>query len=101
TCPSPALHSSPTRLSSDLLTPSDEREPVARRASAEIVSLVHAHEQVARAPVEREAETCPDAARIDAKVTAVGAKGHDRRLPFRRSEEHTSELQSPCNLVCR
>src|SRR2546426_10229172 len=24
-----------------------------------------------------------------------------RRLPHRRSEEHTSELQSPCNLVCR
>src|SRR5256885_14160674 len=24
-------------------------------------------------------------------------RGHDRR----RSEEHTSELQSPCNLVCR
>src|SRR5256885_12613475 len=22
-------------------------------------------------------------------------------LPFARSEEHTSELQSPCNLVCR
>src|SRR5205807_3469598 len=22
-------------------------------------------------------------------------------IPFRRSEEHTSELQSPCNLVCR
>src|SRR5256885_883585 len=22
-------------------------------------------------------------------------------LPFNRSEEHTSELQSPCNLVCR
>src|SRR6266566_3402935 len=22
-------------------------------------------------------------------------------VPFRRSEEHTSELQSPCNLVCR
>src|SRR5256885_9888641 len=22
-------------------------------------------------------------------------------LPIRRSEEHTSELQSPCNLVCR
>src|SRR5256885_11718457 len=22
-------------------------------------------------------------------------------LHFRRSEEHTSELQSPCNLVCR
>src|SRR5256885_7606059 len=24
-----------------------------------------------------------------------------RRTAFRRSEEHTSELQSPCNLVCR
>src|SRR2546426_5385831 len=23
------------------------------------------------------------------------------RLPPQRSEEHTSELQSPCNLVCR
>src|SRR5256885_9890092 len=22
-------------------------------------------------------------------------------VPLRRSEEHTSELQSPCNLVCR
>src|SRR5256885_5379647 len=25
----------------------------------------------------------------------------DRRFMQRRSEEHTSELQSPCNLVCR
>src|SRR5256885_4348029 len=25
----------------------------------------------------------------------------DRRRLLRRSEEHTSELQSPCNLVCR
>src|SRR6478735_9639138 len=24
-----------------------------------------------------------------------------RRAPCARSEEHTSELQSPCNLVCR
>src|SRR5688500_19075482 len=24
-----------------------------------------------------------------------------RRSPHSRSEEHTSELQSPCNLVCR
>src|SRR5256885_13059798 len=24
-----------------------------------------------------------------------------RRTPRHRSEEHTSELQSPCNLVCR
>src|SRR5256885_7395481 len=26
---------------------------------------------------------------------------HLHRLPVGRSEEHTSELQSPCNLVCR
>src|SRR5256885_4293690 len=25
----------------------------------------------------------------------------ERRRPVTRSEEHTSELQSPCNLVCR
>src|SRR5256885_5571137 len=31
------------------------------------------------------------------------AKGErlDARSGLRRSEEHTSELQSPCNLVCR
>src|SRR5256885_11765056 len=26
---------------------------------------------------------------------------HRQAVPGRRSEEHTSELQSPCNLVCR
>src|SRR5205807_9950098 len=26
---------------------------------------------------------------------------YNYRYSFRRSEEHTSELQSPCNLVCR
>src|SRR5256885_8097971 len=31
---------------------------------------------------------------------ASGAADHPR-LPGARSEEHTSELQSPCNLVCR
>src|SRR5256885_8376036 len=40
--------------------------------------------------------------------TAVPARLFRRKAPFRidpvhtrRSEEHTSELQSPCNLVCR
>src|SRR5256885_12969067 len=33
---------------------------------------------------------------------AAGARGVGRPLNDRdRSEEHTSELQSPCNLVCR
>src|SRR5256885_15861131 len=30
-----------------------------------------------------------------------GAVGHQWCAPPWRSEEHTSELQSPCNLVCR
>src|SRR5205807_7175207 len=40
-------------------------------------------------------------------AVVVEAKGSRGRLggrtgiPARRSEEHTSELQSPCNLVCR
>src|SRR5256885_6167392 len=34
------------------------------------------------------------------KNAKTGCKGHRRRKAS-RSEEHTSELQSPCNLVCR
>src|SRR2546426_12017615 len=34
----------------------------------------------------------------DARVEALAYRGR-RAVP--RSEEHTSELQSPCNLVCR
>src|SRR2546426_3869138 len=30
-----------------------------------------------------------------------GGDGRRRRRRLGRSEEHTSELQSPCNLVCR
>src|ERR1039457_5087199 len=33
---------------------------------------------------------------LSAAVETVGGK-----VPLIRSEEHTSELQSPCNLVCR
>src|SRR5256885_8513499 len=44
--------------------------------------------------------------RIGVEQHAAGGlvEGVDRRLleaVARRSEEHTSELQSPCNLVCR
>src|SRR2546430_7937390 len=33
--------------------------------------------------------------------SAIGATHRSRRGPHRRSEEHTSELQSQSNLVCR
>src|SRR5256885_15299781 len=42
---------------------------------------------------------------VDAAVQRPALAAHDVRdglaLVGRRSEEHTSELQSPCNLVCR
>src|SRR5215467_8396733 len=41
-----------------------------------------------------------DGARID-DVTRVDGRNHAVHANFARSEEHTSELQSPCNLVCR
>src|SRR5256885_17158430 len=34
-------------------------------------------------------------------VEAMSHMNQDEVLKARRSEEHTSELQSPCNLVCR
>src|SRR5688500_14708333 len=36
------------------------------------------------------------------RVLSVAVHNHYKRLahPSKRSEEHTSELQSPCNLVC-
>src|SRR2546426_7613105 len=37
----------------------------------------------------------------DSQVFGLLEVGDDRDVRLRRSEEHTSELQSPCNLVCR
>src|SRR5256885_12046389 len=34
-------------------------------------------------------------------VTGDGGRGTGKGMIAGRSEEHTSELQSPCNLVCR
>src|SRR5256885_9961079 len=43
-----------------------------------------------------------DAAHNRSVFTLVGAAGAVQQAVFAlRSEEHTSELQSPCNLVCR
>src|SRR5256885_12705020 len=49
------------------------------------------------------AELVPAAAAAYALAELVGEwTYHDRIQPHQaRSEEHTSELQSPCNLVCR
>src|SRR5256885_9800818 len=44
--------------------------------------------------LERLAPVAPGPRRIDGRIAGSGHCGI-------RSEEHTSELQSPCNLVCR
>src|SRR2546426_12241614 len=53
-------------------------------------------------PVRRRGKACStwsgSSQRRTARSPACGPLGH---FPERRSEEHTSELQSPCNLVCR
>src|SRR5205807_9765235 len=90
-----ALHSFPTRRSSDLrrvrahVGPDHrqccDREEEGEAEPARRASERPANEQVAAQPVaEREALE-------DGRVRVEGL----------RSEEHTSELQSPCNLVCR
>src|SRR5256885_6896195 len=35
------------------------------------------------------------------RTSVCGDSSHKRYRTYSRSEEHTSELQSPCNLVCR
>src|SRR2546426_3859342 len=41
------------------------------------------------------------ASRVAAPAARLAGTGGIRRRCCHRSEEHTSELQSPCNLVCR
>src|SRR5256885_6089395 len=45
--------------------------------------------------------TRPDAPRSLARRSLCRMVSESRVLAVIRSEEHTSELQSPCNLVCR
>src|SRR5438552_5585138 len=42
-----------------------------------------------------------DSDRADKGRECAGASRHSTRVPSPRSEEHTSELQSPDHLVCR
>src|SRR5688500_20098598 len=79
----PALHSFPTRRSSDLL-PGLFRRNVARGAPRE-ERLLHARHLLGLLLTHRPTEQ-------------VGLREGESG---ERSEEHTSELQSPCNLVCR
>src|SRR5688500_11478914 len=94
----PALRSFPTRRSSDLAALraelGAEAPPLveAREPAGEVAGAVGQHRVVA----QRAAQVGDDLAQVDALARRL--RMPDPRL---RSEEHTSELQSPCNLVCR
>src|SRR5690348_17511727 len=80
------LHSSPTRRSSDLLSPEADRATLLRRAYLDLTGLL------------------PEPAEVRAFLADPDPLAYEKvieRLLASRSEEHTSELQSPVHLVCR
>src|SRR5207248_10764273 len=86
-CPadSSALPSFPTRRSSDLVLVRAGQRPVTQQVLA----------GKTRAELSVDRPQLADRGRLD-----VAAPGIARKL-LQRSEEHTSELQSPYDLVCR
>src|SRR5207248_11212352 len=89
-CNPRALHPFPTRRSSDLqilAAPLDGRDPLPFQLGRHLGRLVRAHE--ARVVDAHSLEAPPDERGLELPADAL------------RSEEHTSELQSPYDLVCR
>src|SRR5207248_11532615 len=99
-CPPLALHSFPTRRSSDL-----------RAAPGRISSRFSRDRRLDGAPARRAepenlspgtaAHSEPTPRPRPAQVRARGVGSESAAVPGERSEEHTSELQSPYDLVCR
>src|SRR5262249_56722693 len=92
------LHSFPTRRSSDLLRPRRPRRALASStpptAASKQRSCPKATDSFTTTPMERPGRSyrsTRDMASMRARIGQPGA----------RSEEHTSELQSLTNLVCR
>src|SRR5207244_952130 len=99
-CPNPrSLHSFPTRRSSDLPRPVDLERDL---ASVHGHALDHARQSEEMVSVEMGEEDAGDLHEAEAALHELplrpfaAVEQHDLR-----SEEHTSELQSPDHLVCR
>src|SRR5256885_5656329 len=76
-----------------------------RSVGAQAVEAPGAQQRLQHAPVDL-LQVEPPAKVLEARVHPARAALRDQRLGrslthAARSEEHTSELQSPCNLVCR
>src|SRR5690606_41736375 len=92
------LHSLPTRRSSDLEVIA-ELETRFRGSPAELLAQRVAEEPGTLRDLARDLEFDEGTA-LEAARTAL-AEGRLRSIGANRSEEHTSELQSRENLVCR
>src|SRR5688500_2779867 len=93
-----SLPSIPTRRSSDL-----GRRVIAcsvKRTRLNLMDPVHRIRHSPNATIRHCGISALQRA-VNEKLHACDAHVVIRRRRDRRSEEHTSELQSPCNLVCR
>src|SRR5205807_6030492 len=96
-----ALHSFPTRRSSDLDLLLDFANCETWRAPAWPKVPSHAALRGTCAALARRAAAESPTDSLARAVFAVDDTPRISRPAGGRSEEHTSELQSPCNLVCR
>src|SRR5207244_10268458 len=91
----PSLHSFPTRRSSDLGPPCASCRPARSRAERPASPSRAAAGRPRRDATERPDLPPPSGG------GPVSREGDSGTACWRRSEEHTSELQSPDHLVCR
>src|SRR5206468_4706774 len=95
-----ALHSFPTRRSSDLASRAWNASLMRRRLSASKSRIrLRPGDFIGLGPSTRLAEILAEPVRRAIAIRHLF--GADRAITLRRSEEHTSELQSRSDLVCR
>src|SRR2546426_3724463 len=68
------------------------------RSPFDVERLVRKLAAAARGVREERSDAALD---VDPRILFRRARGRRHEIKLVRSEEHTSELQSPCNLVCR
>src|SRR5256885_12431774 len=81
-----------------------------RSEGAHVIVIAERNADVGAAPADLSQQASHTAEVIDDRIAIAWALIDDLEIPatdvvdksgVARSEEHTSELQSPCNLVCR
>src|SRR5207244_12064469 len=95
----PTLHPSPTRRSSELKPAQPETvtiKPIP--SSAKSTAVINSSKGVGSGLLEGQIVDPLGGLIVGAEVTVTDSQGRQSNL---RSEEHTSELQSPDHLVCR